>query len=339
MGRTPSPGPPPSRSSSASRPGSAGSPSSPAPLTSSPRSCGPRRTSATRPTSAPTSWPPILAPIRAGVPPSEFDLHYTVTCPDGTMRVAVIRASPMDVDPDAHDGDPPERRRLRRRGHRRHRPAAVRAGAERPGRPLPPPHRGLPRRGHRPPGRPARLRQPGRRQAARRQVDVGSLRTAGHRLRPPERHQRDDRPAGPADRARPVLRARRSPGRGLRRNLHGDGAHLHPHDLGRKARLPGDHPRRLRAPGGGGRSPLPGQPGRPRVRRHHRYRRRGPDRELERGRRPHLRVGRGRGGRYLHRHRGVGQPHRQRRHPASAASTATAARTGPPSTSWCRSTP
>jgi PAS domain S-box-containing protein len=41
---------------------------------------------------------PILAPIRAGVPPSEFDLHYTVTCPDGTMRVAVIRASPMALD-------------------------------------------------------------------------------------------------------------------------------------------------------------------------------------------------------------------------------------------------
>ncbi|HEX7459920.1 MAG TPA: PAS domain S-box protein, partial [Acidimicrobiales bacterium] len=41
---------------------------------------------------------PILAPIRAGVLPSEFDLHYTVTCPDGTIRVAVIRASPMPVD-------------------------------------------------------------------------------------------------------------------------------------------------------------------------------------------------------------------------------------------------
>jgi len=38
---------------------------------------------------------PILAPIRAGVPPSEFDLHYTVTCPDGSTRVAVIRASPI----------------------------------------------------------------------------------------------------------------------------------------------------------------------------------------------------------------------------------------------------
>ncbi len=38
---------------------------------------------------------PILAPIRCGVPPAEFDLHYTVTCPDGTSRVAVIRASPL----------------------------------------------------------------------------------------------------------------------------------------------------------------------------------------------------------------------------------------------------
>jgi diguanylate cyclase (GGDEF)-like protein/PAS domain S-box-containing protein len=44
---------------------------------------------------------PILAPIRAGVPPSEFDLHYTVTCPDGTMRVAVIRASPMALGADS----------------------------------------------------------------------------------------------------------------------------------------------------------------------------------------------------------------------------------------------
>ena len=51
---------------------------------------------------------PILAPIRAGVPPSEFDLHYTVTCPDGTMRVAVIRASPMAFDPDG-DGRRPTR--------------------------------------------------------------------------------------------------------------------------------------------------------------------------------------------------------------------------------------
>jgi diguanylate cyclase (GGDEF)-like protein/PAS domain S-box-containing protein len=42
---------------------------------------------------------PILAPIRAGVPPAEFDLHYTVTCPDGTTRVVVIRASPLpDLD-------------------------------------------------------------------------------------------------------------------------------------------------------------------------------------------------------------------------------------------------
>jgi hypothetical protein len=46
---------------------------------------------------------PILAPIRAGVPPSEFDLHYTVTCPDGTVRVAVIRASPIGPGTEAPD--------------------------------------------------------------------------------------------------------------------------------------------------------------------------------------------------------------------------------------------
>ena len=43
---------------------------------------------------------PILAPIRAGVPPAEFDLHFTVTCPDGTTRVAVIRASPLPDEDD-----------------------------------------------------------------------------------------------------------------------------------------------------------------------------------------------------------------------------------------------
>ena len=43
---------------------------------------------------------PILQPIRDGMPPAEFDLHYTVTCPDGTTRVAVIRASPL---PDRRD--------------------------------------------------------------------------------------------------------------------------------------------------------------------------------------------------------------------------------------------
>ena len=38
---------------------------------------------------------PILAPIRAGVPPSEFDLHREVHCPDGVIHRVVVRASPM----------------------------------------------------------------------------------------------------------------------------------------------------------------------------------------------------------------------------------------------------
>jgi diguanylate cyclase (GGDEF)-like protein/PAS domain S-box-containing protein len=38
---------------------------------------------------------PILAPIRHGVPPSEFDLHREVHCPDGVVHRVVVRASPM----------------------------------------------------------------------------------------------------------------------------------------------------------------------------------------------------------------------------------------------------
>ena len=38
---------------------------------------------------------PILAPIRHGVPPSEFDLHREVHCPDGVIHHVVVRASPM----------------------------------------------------------------------------------------------------------------------------------------------------------------------------------------------------------------------------------------------------
>ena len=38
---------------------------------------------------------PILAPVRAGAPPSEFDLHMVVKCPDGVAHSVVVRASSM----------------------------------------------------------------------------------------------------------------------------------------------------------------------------------------------------------------------------------------------------
>ena len=37
---------------------------------------------------------PVLAPLRAGVPPSEFELHLSVECPDGIEHSVVVRASP-----------------------------------------------------------------------------------------------------------------------------------------------------------------------------------------------------------------------------------------------------
>ena len=37
---------------------------------------------------------PILAPIRLGCPPAEFDLHVSVRCPDGIVHNVVVRASP-----------------------------------------------------------------------------------------------------------------------------------------------------------------------------------------------------------------------------------------------------
>ncbi len=73
----------------------------------------------------------------------------------------------------------------------------------------------------------------------------------------------------------------------------GHGGHQHPHDLGREPAYQVIAARHLRAPGGRGRQPLPGQPGGPRLRRHHRDRRRRQDRELERGRPGHLRLDRG----------------------------------------------
>ncbi len=40
---------------------------------------------------------PILAPIRHGVPPAEFDLTVDVRCPDGIVHNVVVRASPMPL--------------------------------------------------------------------------------------------------------------------------------------------------------------------------------------------------------------------------------------------------
>jgi diguanylate cyclase (GGDEF)-like protein/PAS domain S-box-containing protein len=37
---------------------------------------------------------PVLAPLRAGVPPSTFELHMVVHCPDGAHHNVVVRASP-----------------------------------------------------------------------------------------------------------------------------------------------------------------------------------------------------------------------------------------------------
>ncbi len=163
----------------------------------------------------------LLRPGRHRRRPARPDPH-----PDPGRRAACRVRPPLHGDvprrdhpgrgrprlaPPATERRPDDRHALRRRGHRRHRPAAVRVRAERPGRPLPPPDRGHPRRGDRPPGRPPRLRQPGRRQALQRGLHVGPLRRAGHRLGPPRRHQRHDRAPGSPDRARPVLRARRGP--------------------------------------------------------------------------------------------------------------------------------
>ena len=42
---------------------------------------------------------PLLAPLRAGIPPSEFELHVAVTCPDGSEHSVVVRASPVMLPP------------------------------------------------------------------------------------------------------------------------------------------------------------------------------------------------------------------------------------------------
>jgi diguanylate cyclase (GGDEF)-like protein/PAS domain S-box-containing protein len=52
---------------------------------------------------------PILAPIRAGTPPAEFDLRMQVRCPDGTSHSMVVRGSPMPglVAPSDRSGPQP----------------------------------------------------------------------------------------------------------------------------------------------------------------------------------------------------------------------------------------
>jgi diguanylate cyclase (GGDEF)-like protein/PAS domain S-box-containing protein len=40
---------------------------------------------------------PVLAPLRAGVPPSAFELHVVVSCPDGAAHNVVVRASPTEL--------------------------------------------------------------------------------------------------------------------------------------------------------------------------------------------------------------------------------------------------
>ena len=52
---------------------------------------------------------PILAPIRHGASPAEFDLRMVVDCPDGTAHSVVVRATPMPVEgasPDAPEDGP-----------------------------------------------------------------------------------------------------------------------------------------------------------------------------------------------------------------------------------------
>ena len=207
-------------------------------------------------------------------------------------------------DPSMIPTDERIRRLLRRGGRRHHRAAAVRTGARRAGRPLPATHRGLPRRGVRPPERAVRLRQPGhgpndRSPRHRRGVRPGLRRV----LRAPRSPISPTPPTSPAwPSAWPSSPSRGSSSSTVRsafvlprRRHQDDGDHQHPHHLGRRARLPGHRPRHVRTPGGRGRQPLPGQPGRPCLRRHHRYRRRRSHRELERGRPGHLRVEGGRG--------------------------------------------
>ncbi len=47
---------------------------------------------------------PVLAPIRAGAPPAEYELRTTVTAPDGTTHMLSVRASPSATGGRIHPG-------------------------------------------------------------------------------------------------------------------------------------------------------------------------------------------------------------------------------------------
>ena len=40
---------------------------------------------------------PVLEPLRAQLPPSEFELRMRIRCPDGTGRIVLVRASPAEL--------------------------------------------------------------------------------------------------------------------------------------------------------------------------------------------------------------------------------------------------
>ncbi len=196
---------------------------------------------------------------------------------------------------------------------RRDGPRVRRTRATRHGGPLPPTHRAEPRRHHRAPGWESGLRQRRRRALDRCRIDGGVLRLPHDRLRASRRHRSGGRASGTAAGGRTGLRARRGAGGRPRREPLRGGRHLGADQLGWPPRLSGHHAGHVDADRRRGGQPVQGQPGRPCLRRHHRYRRGRPDRELERGGRGDLRLAGDRGVRALHRRGGHRQSHRQRR--------------------------
>ena len=87
----------------------------------------------------------------------------------------------------------------------------------------------------------ARLSGAARSEEDYRQTVARALRPTHDRLHAPRRHPRPGGASGPAHRARSVLRARRGPLGGPERRGDLHGGHQHPHHLGWRARLPGDH--------------------------------------------------------------------------------------------------
>ncbi len=55
---------------------------------------------------------PILAPIRSGAPPAEYDLQMAVYDPDGTEHQMVVRASPLELPGARGEGDTQSDRRF-----------------------------------------------------------------------------------------------------------------------------------------------------------------------------------------------------------------------------------